>query len=354
MTKNLIAVCVLALLAGVAYFVFNKAPAQGTRAGLDVLKPVPVDRLDRIEILRHEGSGSTLREEIIVLEKAGDVWRMLKPVDYPANQAAVKVMVDVLAELKVMDTISERTEKHRALEVDDELGIVVTASAGDEVLSRFIIGATRLTITFIRIPASNAVYRTAGTYRSTFNQPSRSLRDRTVVKLDPSSVSEVRYINEGGTLTIVNKDQSEELAFEPKGIDIPNFNTHRATQNVRAISNLGARDFVDEPLGADITGLTETAPRVEIDTVRDQNLVVWIGNEKKETRQTYVKTSLSDNIFLISSHFVSSMKAKASDFARSNEQVAKEKEILKEATVHLAEHEKARAAQKEAEANEHH
>ncbi|MCP4680507.1 MAG: DUF4340 domain-containing protein [Deltaproteobacteria bacterium] len=354
MAKNIIAVCVLAVLGGVAYFVFNKAPAQGTKAALDVLKPVSVDRLDRIEILRHEGSGSTLREEIIVLEKAGGVWRMLKPVEYPANQATVKVMVDVLSKLKVMDIISERTEKHRVLEVDDELGIVVTASAGDEVLSRFIIGATRLTITFIRLPGSNAVYRTAGTYRSTFNQPSKSLRDRTVMKLNPDSVREVRYFNEGGELTIVKTEPSEELAFEPKGIDIPNFNTHRATQNVRAISNLNARDFVDEPLDADITGLTETAPRVEIDTVKEQNLVVWIGKEQKDTRQTYVKTSLSDEVSLISSHFVSSMKAKASDFARTDEQMAKEKEMQKEAAAHLAEHEKARSTRKAAEETEHH
>ena len=144
MKKNIVALVVLAALGLVAFFIFREPPADVDKEKeAPPIGPVSPDKIDKLEIIRHEGTGATLREENIVLEKAGGDWRMIKPVEYAVNSTSVQRMVDALAEIRIIDVISENKAKHHVLEVDDEMGIEVTASGGGAELAHFIVCVAR-------------------------------------------------------------------------------------------------------------------------------------------------------------------------------------------------------------------
>lgn len=351
MTRNIIAVAVLLGLGIAAFLVFRESPEKEERKAevRATLKPVARGDVDRIEVIRHEGSGDTLREELIVLERAGDAWRMLEPVEYAVNQTSVDRMLDALGELKVIDVIAENRDRHRVLEVDGDLGIEVTASGKGEELAHFIVGVSRKNMTMVRIPGSDTVYRATGSFRVTFNKSAKNIRDRTVTRLDRGSVTRLEIVNEKGELALVKKGEKpserEGMApmpiYEPVGVEVENFDERKAAGLANSLTGLTARDFVDEDLPDDVTGLGEGAVKVEFEASRGDEkgtYTLHIGKEKEGDRLTYVRTSLSDQVFLVSSHMVQRYGVTAQDFARTDEQVKKEEEARAAAAAHGESH----------------
>ncbi len=344
MKKNIIALVVLAALGVVAFFIFREPPTEkGKEKEAPLIGPVSKDKLERLEVIRHEGTGATLREEIIVLEKAGGDWRMIKPVEYAVNPTSVQRMVDALAEMRIIDVISENKAKHHVLEVDDEMGIEVTASGGDTELAHFIVGVARKGMTMVRVPGSDTVYRSNGSFRITFNKRADNLRDHTVTKLDRDSVTRMKFFNEHGELEIVregeeNKEGEGEVpVFEPVGVKIRNFNTRAALGISRSLTGLSTKEFVDDKPGDEVTGLGEGAARVEFDATKDGkkgSYTIWLGNKDEKKRLIYVKSTAMDQIFMVSLHLVTRYMAKADDFSRTDEQVAQQEKARKEAREH--------------------
>jgi hypothetical protein len=346
MVKIIVAVCVLVVLGLVAFFVFREAPDEEQQAVEKILEPVPLDRLSRIEINRNEGSGESLREEAIVFTRKDGGWRMTAPVDYAVNPRSLERMEEALSGLYVVDAIAENKKKHHVLEVDDELGVEVKAMDGKEVLAHFIVGVTRHNMTYVRLPGEDTVYRIKGSHRPTFNKSVKNLRDKTVLKLDRDTVSKVTFTNEEGELTFerVTEGEGEEakVSYRPVGVEIQNFHTRKATSIAKSLTGLSARNFVDEDPGLEVTGLTPDAAKVVFDAEeggKTGSYTLWIGAENEKERQTYIKTSQSDQIFLVSSHMVKRYRAKADDFARTDEEVVAEEERLKKAEEHRRAHE---------------
>ena len=344
MKKNIIALVVLAVLGVVAFFIFREPPTEkGEQEEAPLIGPVSSDKLDRLDIVRHEGTGATLREENIVLEKVGGNWRMTKPVEYAVNTISVLKMVDALAEMRIIDVISENKAKHHVLEVDDEMGIEVTASGGGTELAHFIVGVARKGMTMVRVPGSDKVYRSNGSFRITFNKRADNLRDHTVTKLDRDSVSRIKFFNEHGELELVRKGEEKgegevELpVFEPVGVEIQNFNTRAALGISRSLTGLSTKEFVDDKPGDEVTGLGEGAARVEFDAMKDDKkgtFTIWLGNRDEKKRLIYMKSTEKDQIFLVSMHLVARYMAKADDFARTDEQVAQQEKARKKASEH--------------------
>jgi hypothetical protein len=337
MKKNTIAISILAVLAVLAWFLFRDTPNEEKQAAKKAIRPVEIGRVDGLRIVRHEGSGRSLREESIVVKKERGDWRIIAPVKYPAHRELIDLMLEELKKLRVIDEISEDKKRHRVLEVDDEFGIRVTAYSGEEDLIDFIVGVSNKNMTFVRLPGSDVVYRTVGSYRNRFDKSADSLRDKTITKLDRDSVTRVRYVSEKGELEMEKKGGGKEAIFEPKGEKIENFDNQKAMGNANALTVLAAKGFADEPLSDEITGFGKGATKIEFDAKNNGEpgkFTVWIGNDDKKMRQTYVKTSLSDQVYLASTHIVDRFRVGPSDFAMTNEQIAERKLQGKAAAEH--------------------
>jgi hypothetical protein len=141
---------------------------------------------------------------------------------------------------------------------------------------------------------------------------------------------------------MVKKGEGDAAKFEPVGEPLQNFDWRKADGIANALTGLTTRDFVDKPIADDASGLGEGALRVEFDAAKDGakgTFTISFGKGLAKERETYVKTSLSDQVFLISTHLVSRFQAKAADFARTDAQVADEEKRRKAAEEHARSHE---------------
>jgi hypothetical protein len=336
MMKNVIALGILVVLGAIAFFVFKEKPPAGEKTLDAAIKKVPLDRLDEIRILnRSETAGKAgdkgqINE--IVLKKEDGAWRMKKPVDYKVNASAVERMTEALGELKVIDVIAENKSKHRELEVDDELGVEVWAFAGKDELAHLIVGASRNNMTFVRLPGKDAVYRIAGYHRSKFQKSALDLRDRAIVEIDKDSIKKITFLNKSGELALERRGEGKDAKFAPAGIELKNFKEREAENSARSLENLTAAEFVDEAPPAEQTGLNETADKVVVEATaggKPATLTFTVGNEAKDKEQTYLKTSQSDQVFLVSKYSAKRLRGAKQDFEQTDEEAAKEQERKK-------------------------
>lgn len=334
MTRSWIVIAAFAIVGALAFLLAREPPAERDDEAPkpDFVQPVDIDRVDELGILRYEGSGSTLRQVEIVLTKRGQEWWMEKPVVYRAHQKLVELALNELAQMELVDTMPDDPEKQR--HAGESSQVMVRASAGGETLVDMTVGVTPGNVTFAKLAGDDKSYRVERNLRRRFNKSPAQLRDNTVIKLDPGSVTRVKYVNPKGTFEMRRLAEADGGEFEPNGEEIQNFDTKRAAARAEALCSIHTRDFVDEELGSDVTGLDEGATSVEIDAAREGapiSVKIWFGKEKPGMRQTYVRTSLSDQIYLVASQVATRMLISGDEFARTDEQVAREEEARRQA-----------------------
>ncbi len=342
MKRNVLSLVCLLVLGAVAWFVFKgKGEAEDATEEAPATFPLDVSQIDRLEILRHEGSGSTLREEAIVIAKKGELWLIEAPVAYKAHQQLIELMLEAMEGIKIIDSITDNPDKHRALEVDNDFGVVVKATASGSEMAHFIVGVTQGEITFIRFPGSDTVYRTTGAYRKRFNKSTSKLRDKAVLAIDNRSVSKMKFVNSKGTLEMERTSEGDDSTFASVGMEIQNFNGKRALASADALPLLITRDFVDRDPGDAVTGLGEGADTVEFDAKvggENKTMTLWVGKEIEKMRKTHLRTSESDQIYLVSSHLIGRYRLGPDDFARTDEQVKEQIEAEKKSREHAEQH----------------
>jgi len=174
-----------------------------------------------------------------------------------------------------------------------------------------------------------------------------------VLQLDRGSVTRIRYVDGDADFEMVKQGEGEDARFVPVGMELQNFDWRRAAGNANSLTGLSTRDFVDQPVADDVSGLGAGATRVEFDASKggvEGTYTIWIGKDLEKERQTYVKTSAGDQVFLVSTHLVKRFRTRPEDFARTDEQVAAEEKQRKAAEEHGKMHEQQRQAAQAAKA----
>ena len=154
-------------------------------------------------------------DQALVLSRGDDQWQV-SPGDHPAEEAKVKRMLDVLADLDITALVSE-TRNYARYELDDEHRIRVTAYRNGDIVRNLDIGKAADTMrhTHIALTDDPNVYHARGNFRSDFDQTVANLRDKTVLAFDKSAV-EAFTIEAGNTKLNVTKtgagppEESEE------------------------------------------------------------------------------------------------------------------------------------------------
>jgi hypothetical protein len=339
MGKNLIAGGILVVLAVVALIVFREKPSVEKQKVMAAVDPVPEGRLDTIRISRTEGDGDKAVKENIVLKKKDGKWRMAEPVDYAVDERSLEQMTKTLAGLRPADIISEKASSHEKFEVDDKKGIDVTALQGEDELAHIIIGKARDSMTFVRLPGKDPVYRFKDAFRYQFDKSAKVLREKTVIDIKQENIQKVTFKHDGKELVLEQasaESEGEEAKkkIQPVGVEIKNFDEKKAKGVFRALAKITARDFVDEKLPDETTGLGPSATQVVVESMQDDKPVtttIFVGKDTGEDNQTYVKTSASEQVFLVGDFTTKRFRATADDFTRTDEEIAKEEESRKKA-----------------------
>jgi hypothetical protein len=333
MGKNLVAVAILVVLGVIALFVFRDRPNPEKEKVASAIARFSPDEPNELRIWRTGKDEATAGGKIVLVKKE-DTWRMAEPVAYPVEPNPVEYMAETLGKLKVIDVISDNKAKHALFNVDDKTGVEVIALNGDKQLLHIIIGKSDGNITYVRLPESDEVYRVLGSHRRDFDKTAKSLRDNTVIVLEIGDIAKLRFVGEDGELVLTREGDEAQATWLPVGVKIENFNDRKAEGILRTLAHVRARDFVDSDLATEQTGLGDKADKVVIElkgSGEPEMVTLWLGANKEEDRVTYLKSSKSDQVFLIPTATADRLRVRADDFARTDEELAKDEEQKKKA-----------------------
>lgn len=261
------------------------------------------EKVAKIEIIAPFGLTTT------TLVKQGDQWLVESMDNYPADQTAVKELLDKVAGMKTIQRASSNPEKQAVFQVDSSGVEAKLTDVSGDLLAHLFAGKTTPEIfdSYVRAADSNDVYIVAGHLKSTFDKGYRSWRDRTIFSFRKEDVTH---------LTIRSEEEEVELQTDAAGawqMLKPIVSAADGTE-VEAItelmSSLETDDFVEsKPLseyGLDAPSASITA------TLKDGSArTLLIGNE--ESGSYYVKHGDKAQIFELNKGNVDKLVKKSVD-----------------------------------------
>ncbi|MFZ5480431.1 MAG: DUF4340 domain-containing protein [Myxococcota bacterium] len=132
-------------------------------------------------------------------------WRIVTPLDFPADAAQVRSVLRTLGEGIPMEALVDEGN-HEDYGVDDQNGLLVELfAAGAEVPAvAVVVGKSAAgPSSFVRIPGSEVVYRADVGGRGRYERPAADWRDKTAIELDRADVVALTLVRGDETLRFV-------------------------------------------------------------------------------------------------------------------------------------------------------
>jgi Domain of unknown function (DUF4340) len=190
------------------YLVLHKR--DRTEYKLPALQTLSTADIKKIEIAKPG-------EPAILLERKNDRW-VISPQGYPADDGKVSVILDAIENLTLTALVSESKSYERyGLGGADKISVKAWTDKG---LKRdFEVGnpASSFQHTFVKIAGYDRVFQAREDLRSRFDYTVDSLRDRVVLKFEPSQVKSIEIHDVGKTVTFVRKPVPVEVSAGKEG-----------------------------------------------------------------------------------------------------------------------------------------
>ena len=325
----------------------NPLRSGGGAAPLLNVLQAPVEQLTHIQLSVRRGSRGATQ---VKFEKRSGDWWLTSPLIYPANPKALEAILGVIGGIEVFDTSSGTERDHW---VGDAHGLEIKAWGGKHLLSHFVVGRSKGDATFVRAGGKAQIFIARGRCRHHLDKTLDELRDPTITGFSLDQIERVRYENVDGVFEL-EAVPGDALLFRPVGGGFKQFYHARALQQLRALSQLRARGFIDEPSGAD--KFADGAARVTVflhGLEGPKNFELWVGEKTSDGRSMHVRTSEQEQVFLVPAHLLSVLSPKPIHFEKTIELEVQsqrhlpeqrgEKELSQE---HAHQHEAAEAATK--------
>ncbi|MBK7857380.1 MAG: DUF4340 domain-containing protein [Archangiaceae bacterium] len=175
------------------------------------------------------------------LTSEGGAWKVN---GFAADEAQVKGLTEALKDFHAQDFVTEKTEKHAELEVDDAKGtkVVVSTAAGPK-WSLVFGKAAKGGGSYVREAKSSAVFSTNSPVAFHVKKNATAWRKKTITTAPAADVARVTVTQPSGAFTLVNKDAT--WALEPAPPPGFRFDPGAAQRYVQAATSLQAQDFTD-------------------------------------------------------------------------------------------------------------
>jgi len=281
------------------YLVFHKR--DRTQYELPVLQELPASEITKIEISKPEGS-------VIALERKNDGWVLL-PEGYPAETGKISVILESIEKVTLTALVSEAQSYERyGLGKEEKIG--VKAWAGAKVKRDFEVGkaASSNQHTFVMVAGDGRVFHARENLRGRFDQTVDDLRDKSVLKFEPSEVEEIELNDAKRTVRLVRKPIPVEVSTsggkEPSTGQASmvwessegTADETKVTQLLSALSSLKCRAYIYDRKKGDFKDPVYT---VTMKGLEVQMLSLFSKDEKNENNHPGV-SSWNDSPFLIS------------------------------------------------------
>jgi Domain of unknown function (DUF4340) len=257
-TQIWVGVVVLAALAGGVYYKAKEdakiGTSQTTSADLPEIKAG--DDVDKISIANADKGE-------VVLEKKGDKWVLTKPVSAPANQTAVKSLLDNMKDLKAKEVISSTPsdDQKKEFQFADNKDVHVVASKGADKKLDVRFGKSGARGQMAMVEGKPGIYAVSGYSSYVYARETKGWRDAEILKFDEANVNQLTIAKKDGTFSFTKAADHWGGTFKDK--PIAGFDEDKVKDALRAFKALNADDFGDGKTPAD-TGLDAPESTVTI------------------------------------------------------------------------------------------
>lgn len=284
------------VLAGLAGAVFYKAKedqkigtAQTTNAEVPELKVS--DDVDKISVQNGD-------KPEVVLEKKGDAWEVVKPVQAKANQEAVKSIIGNLKDLKAKEVIVASADEPAKKEFDftgNKPVHVMAWKGGDKKLDATF-GKSGARGQMAMVDGKPGIYAVSGYSSYLYTREVKGFRDTEIFKFDDANVNGLSIENKNGNFSFTK--EGDKWAGTFKGKPIERFDEDRVKDVLRSLKSLSADDFGDGKNPSEL-GLTEPESKVTVQ-LKDGagKYVLKVGKVSSGTNHWAMKDG-SDTIYSI-------------------------------------------------------
>jgi len=236
---------------------------------------VDPDRVTSLHIDKPDG------ESVELVRSAGS-WKLVEPLQYPANDQVVTASLRVLEALELADVISTNPANQGKYQVDST-GTRVIVKAGDEVLLSAIVGTNSpdFSHTYVRRTDGQQVYRAVGVLGYNFNKRVNDWRDKTILHLDQQSISRIvlEYPKEKSSVAL---SRADSLWTVQAGGDAAQTADSLSVANLlRSVAALNTVNFATEDESA---GLDFDKPdfRLTVETDSGTSVVTFVEGESSK------------------------------------------------------------------------
>lgn len=294
----------LLLLVGLgAYVYWVEVPKSEEEAKKKTLFEFKADDVTEVSLVYADSE--------IVLKKAGEDWRLIKPLDTAADATTVKNLINAIAEAEVKKTFDDAA--NLAQYGLDPPFAKVTVKLKDKDLPTVLVGKSTPVgfSAYVKRVDEPKVVLTTAAFRSGMDKKVKDLRDKTLLNFADKDVQKIEIHGEGKDLALVQKDDRWSIERPGKyAADAATMRTFLST-----LRSMRAVDFAaDQPTDLGSYGLDKPRLKVSLYLGKDNAEKDILIGKDAENKQLYVQGSGQPTVYVVSDWILRDLNKGINDF----------------------------------------
>ena len=254
----------------------------------------------------------TFADREIVLKNVDGTWRVVGPVDAPADAVTVTNLINAAVQAEATKDLGDAGGNLAQYGLDKPF-VAITLTTKDKTLPTVLVGKTTPVgaAVYAKLADAPNVVLTGGALRAGMDKQAKDLRDKTIVAFGDPELRKIELRGDGKDIVLAQQDNAWRIeqpftsAADPAAVR--NF--------LSSLRSLRATDFpADQPTGLAAYGLDK--PRLQItltlgDQGNTQTLLIGAGNDKKEM---YVQRAGQPTVYTVSDFSYRDLDKSVNDF----------------------------------------
>jgi hypothetical protein len=230
--KTIVVVALLIIVGGYAYYV-SRQPVEQTSK----LNNISASDIQKIELR------SPARD--IVIERAKNGWRFVKPIQGEVDNATADSMADAIAGLQITGTIAETPRDLAPFGLQNPAVNVIVTTKDHRVLPAIMVGKDTPVgnSSYIKSEQKPGILLVANSFPSQVEKTVDDLRPRTLIGFQPDQIQKVVLDSNNGVPLELTKKSDHWIIDKPK--TYPADDT-AVQQLLETVSNARVADFIDD------------------------------------------------------------------------------------------------------------
>ncbi|MEQ9324717.1 MAG: DUF4340 domain-containing protein [Polyangiaceae bacterium] len=267
--------------------------------------------------------------EAVTLEKKGDQWEVTAPLSAPADQNAIKSVVENIQKLEVKAKIADTADVHEKYELTADAGLHAQVFKGDEKILDMVFGKKGSRGQMAKMAGDDpTVYAVDGFSSFNWAKELKGWRDKTIFEFEDGNVIAAEIENKNGKFSFTKEGEEFNAVFyarkgddlAAKGKDIDRFDPAKIKDMLRAYKNLKATDFAADGDDTGVDAPMEEGGVIRF-TMKDEDApskIATVGKKQTGSNRYLVKEG-GDTVFVVTSWAADWATAEVEKFQKPEE-----------------------------------